>query len=233
MGASPGTGDLNYHTTMGILEYIRREESYSPLKSFMNSIEELDEKLRSTDFYSKWQDVVFWSCQFNYRPCVSHCVKTFRAFMNNSISLKTSLSLDLTSTMVVLCHAIRTGDNTDWRFLLDHLGDADTAEKGHVIISALGCSKDAKNLQRYGQGPSLRDTVWYTLQSIRSSDSLNRMEHFYAEKVKSKRNARKLAPTFQSALELARSNMNWVAKNGRTIEKWINGRLADGAAPGA
>ncbi|KAM7308454.1 aminopeptidase N-like [Ixodes scapularis] len=88
-------------------------------------------------------------------------------------------------------------------------------------------------LAKYGQGPSLRDTVWYTLQSIRSSDSLNRMEHFYAEKVKTKKNARKLAPTFQSALELARTNMNWVAKNGRTIEKWIDGRLVDGAAPGA
>ncbi|CAN7938757.1 unnamed protein product [Ixodes hexagonus] len=304
-------GELNYEIAMGVLEYIRREESYSPLKTFMNSLEDLDGRLRSTEFYSKWQaymsrqlrwhydrltwtekpdeedlqkllrkDVVFWSCQFNYRPCINHCVGNFRAFMNNSKSLKNSLSEDLTTTMVVLCHAIRTGDNTDWRFLLDHLRDADTADQGHVIVSALGCSKDAKNLERllsftvrnmskinkhmsdsaslffesvtfspkgtelaldflmdnwkpllerYGQDTSLRDTVWYTLQSIRRSDNLNRMENFFAKNIETKKNFKKLVRTFQGALELARARMNWVAKNGRTIERWIDRRLLDSA----
>lgn len=59
-----------------------------------------------------------------------------------------ALSQDLAGTMVTLCHAIRVGDSVDWRFLMDHIRDAETVDQGHVIVSALGCSKDTKNLQR-------------------------------------------------------------------------------------
>ncbi|XP_077538609.1 aminopeptidase Ey-like [Haemaphysalis longicornis] len=307
------SGDLSYSVAMDILDYVRRETAYAPLKSSLNTVDELDTRLRATDFYAKWQtymknqlqvhydrlhwedatnesmsqklirkDVVFWACQFNYQPCLDNCVRTFQDFMNNSRSLKRSLQRDLTGTLVTLCHGIRLGDNTDWRFLVDHIRDASNSEQAHVIVSALGCTKETNNirsllsfsmrnmtainknmgdatgyffesaaysnkgsditlqffmdnwktlLDKYGKSPSLRDTIWFAIQGIRKSEDIKRMEHFFADNVQSKKAPKKLTRTFQTALDLARSNINWVLKNGHVIEKWLDSKLAKSDMP--
>ncbi|XP_064474256.1 aminopeptidase N-like [Ornithodoros turicata] len=306
------TGSLGYDVALGILDYVHQEQSYAPLKTVLNSVEEIDGKMRATQFYRKWQlymanqlkghydklsrltteirqppsndllrkDVMFWSCQFGYRPCVQHCVRSFRAFMNNSLSLKSALEQDLGDSLVVLCHAIRMGDATDWRFLLDHMRDAETPDEAHVILSALGCSKDATNLgrlltsalfntsspnlktagsesvglifesvtfsekgsqlalqflvqnwnpllQKFGHTAQLRDTIWFALQSIRKSEDLEKMTAFYSKNVQLKKNTKRLAHTFESALETARSNIRWATTYGRTIEKWLDRKITE------
>lgn len=40
---------------MDILDYVRRETAYAPLKASLNAVEVLDARLRATDFYAKWQ----------------------------------------------------------------------------------------------------------------------------------------------------------------------------------
>ncbi|XP_077540937.1 aminopeptidase N-like [Haemaphysalis longicornis] len=307
------SGDLSYSVAMDILDYVRRETAYAPLKSSLNTVDELDTRLRATDFYAKWQaymknqlqvhydrlhweddtnesmpqklirkDVVFWACQFNYQPCLDNCVRTFQDFMNNSQSLKRSLQRDLTGTLVTLCHGIRLGDNTDWRFLVDHIRDASNSEQANVIVSAHGCTKETNNLRKllsfsmrnmtainknmgddigyfferaaysnkgsditlqffmdnwktlldkYGKSPSLRDTIWFAIQGIRKSEDIKRMEHFFADNVQSKKAPKKLTRTFQTALDLARSNINWVLKNGHVIEKWLDSKLAKSDMP--
>lgn len=302
------SGDLSYAVAMDILDYVRRETAYAPLKTSLNTVEVLDARLRATDFYAKWQtymsgllkfhfdrllwegqanesmlekmirkDVVFWSCQYNYQPCIENCVRSFKTFMNSPVLLRDALRRDLTGTLVTLCHGIRLGDNTDWRFLADHIRDASSAEEAHVIVSALGCTGETKNLlsllsfsmrnmttlnknvensvgyffesasysnkgsdltlkffienwktllDKYGQSPSLKDTIWFSIQGIRKSEDLKQMEHFFATNVERKTTAKKLTRTFQTALDLARANINWVRKNARVIENWLDNRLA-------
>ncbi|XP_075750919.1 aminopeptidase N isoform X1 [Rhipicephalus microplus] len=302
------SGDLSYAVAMDILDYVRRETAYAPLKTSLNTVEALDGRLRATDFYGKWQtymkgllkfhfdrlhwearenesmpgkmirkDVVFWSCQYNYQPCIEKCLRNFKAFMNSPLLLKDALRRDLTGTLVTLCHGIRLGDNTDWRFLADHIRDASSAEEAHVIVSALGCTGETKNLlsllsfsmrnmtslnknmessvgyffesasysnkgsdltlkffienwkallDKYGQSPSLKDTIWFAIQGIRKSEDLKQMEHFLATNVESKKTGKKLTRTFQTALDLARANINWVRKNARVIENWLDNKLA-------
>lgn len=302
------SGDLSYAVAMDILDYVRRETAYAPLKTSLNTVEVLDARLRATDFYAKWQtymsgllkfhfdrllwegqanesmlekmirkDVVFWSCQYNYQPCIDNCVRSFKTFMNSPVLLRDALRRDLTGTLVTLCHGIRLGDNTDWRFLADHIRDASSAEEAHVIVSALGCTGETKNLlsllsfsmrnmttlnknvensvgyffesasysnkgsdltlkffienwktllDKYGQSPSLKDTIWFSIQGIRKSEDLKQMEHFFATNVERKTTAKKLTRTFQTALDLARANINWVRKNARVIENWLDNRLA-------
>lgn len=53
------------------------------------------------------------------------------------------------------------------------------------------------------------------------------MEHFYSEKVKTTKNAKKLVRTFESALDVARANMKWVTTNGRVIERWLDRKLLE------
>nr|XP_037280704.1 aminopeptidase Q-like [Rhipicephalus microplus] len=236
------SGDLSYAVAMDILDYVRRETAYAPLKTSLNTVEALDGRLRATDFYGK-------------------C----------------ALRRDLTGTLVTLCHGIRLGDNTDWRFLADHIRDASSAEEAHVIVSALGCTGETKNLlsllsfsmrnmtslnknmessvgyffesasysnkgsdltlkffienwkallDKYGQSPSLKDTIWFAIQGIRKSEDLKQMEHFLATNVESKKTGKKLTRTFQTALDLARANINWVRKNARVIENWLDNKLA-------
>ncbi|XP_049272412.1 aminopeptidase N-like [Rhipicephalus sanguineus] len=81
-------------------------------------------------------------------------------------------------------------------------------------------------LDKYGQSPSLKDTIWFAIQGIRKSEDLKQMEHFLATNVESKKAGKKLTRTFQTALELARANINWVRKNARVIENWLDNRLA-------
>lgn len=302
------SGDLSYAVAMDILDYVRHETAYAPLKTSLNTVEVLDGRLRATDFYDKWQtymngllkfhfdrlhwearknesmlikmirkDVVFWSCQYNYQPCIEDCLRSFKTFMNSPVLLKDALRRDLTGTLVTLCHGIRLGDNTDWRFLADHIRYASSVEEAHVIVSALGCTGETKNLlsllsfsmrnmtslnknmensvgyffesasysnegsdltlkffienwkallDKYGQSPSLKDTIWFAIQGIRKSEDLKQMEHFLATNVESKKAGKKLTRTFQTALELARANINWVRKNARVIENWLDNRLA-------
>ncbi|KAL1443279.1 hypothetical protein MTO96_046029, partial [Rhipicephalus appendiculatus] len=183
-----------------------------------------------------------------------------------------ALRRDLTGTLVTLCHGIRLGDNTDWRFLADHIRDASSAEEAHVIVSALGCTGETKNLLsllsfsmrnmtslnknmensvgyffesasysnkgsdltlKYGQSPSLKDTIWFAIQGIRKSEDLKQMEHFLATNVESKKTGKKLTRTFQTALDLARANINWVRKNARVIQNWLDNKLAHADDTGA
>ncbi|KAH8020659.1 hypothetical protein HPB51_002608 [Rhipicephalus microplus] len=279
------SGDLSYAVAMDILDYVRRETAYAPLKTSLNTVEALDGRLRATDFYGKWQLCAVLSASQLFCLVFFGHFKTFRFKHECSptspsrrfVGSRSALRRDLTGTLVTLCHGIRLGDNTDWRFLADHIRDASSAEEAHVIVSALGCTGETKNLlsllsfsmrnmtslnknmessvgyffesasysnkgsdltlkffienwkallDKYGQSPSLKDTIWFAIQGIRKSEDLKQMEHFLATNVESKKTGKKLTRTFQTALDLARANINWVRKNARVIENWLDNKLA-------
>ncbi|KAL1485885.1 hypothetical protein MTO96_047187 [Rhipicephalus appendiculatus] len=65
------------------------------------------------------------------------------------------------------------------------------------------------------------------------SEDLKQMEHFLATNVESKKTGKKLTRTFQTALDLARANINWVRKNARVIQNWLDNKLAHADDAGA
>lgn len=93
-----------------------------------------------TDVYNR-VNILTWTCKYGHEECIE---KSKVAFEDYAGSFK---KVPKDHRIVVYCNAIRYGGNEEFDFLFNRLMSEDFAQEQINILTALGCSKEEKNIR--------------------------------------------------------------------------------------
>lgn len=93
-----------------------------------------------TDIYNR-VNILTWLCKYEHEECIE---KSKEAFEDYSYNFK---KVAKNHRIVVYCNAIRYGGDEEFNFLFDRLMSEDFAQEQINILTALGCSKDERNIR--------------------------------------------------------------------------------------
>lgn len=172
-------GLLNYTTALDLTTYLNAETDFIPWVSFFRALTFLNTRFAGTEDYGLFQKYVLqliqnlyatvgfnalendehstklirvttltWACNFNLDLCLNSASALFRTWKDSTASIN-RIPPDLRS--VVYCSAVSNGEETEWAFLLDQFLKSNVASEQVLILSALGCTRNASLLRGYLQ----------------------------------------------------------------------------------
>lgn len=109
------------------------------------------------DVYNRAQ-ILSWSCKYGNEDCIAKAKAKFTAYREDG----TSVPVNIRSP--VYCTAIREGGQTEWNVLWDKFVVENVAAEQVLILSSLGCSKDATVIKGY------LDNIFMVNSKVRSQD---------------------------------------------------------------
>lgn len=115
-----------------------------------------------------------WACELDITQCINSMKKSFGNLIENGTLIKSQQSEEELS--VVLCNAVKFGDRMEYDIIEKSL-QTDDFEYNRILISALGCCRDANYLENY-YNLLLNETHSQYIQDIIESAITNRVGKF-------------------------------------------------------
>lgn len=165
-------GIVEYSQAINIIRFLKNETHYIPWLAALNQgLSHLSQRVREKDievfnwFVNDLMDNIYkhltfeprkdesrtevynrvniltWVCKHENEECIE---KSKEAFEDYAISFK---KVPKDHRIVVYCNAIRYGGDEEFNFLFDRLMSEGFAQEQINILTALGCSKDEKNIR--------------------------------------------------------------------------------------
>ncbi|XP_055851073.1 aminopeptidase N-like isoform X2 [Episyrphus balteatus] len=143
----------------GVNKILRQSPEYEFFKKYMQKIlEPIYEHLNGLNTTNVSSDrldaikhkvmIAAWACKFEVSDCIPRAQAYFTKWQSSENPDKNNpVPLDLRS--VVYCTSIRNGKEDEWQFLWQRYRNSNVASEKQTILSALGCSREQKILEKY------------------------------------------------------------------------------------
>lgn len=136
----------------------------TPLYQHLGGIDGNSQSTQNQDQILLKAIIIHWACQYDASDCVAKSLAHFRRWKSETYpDEKNPIPINIRAS--VYCAAIKNGTKEDWQFLWTRFLKSNVASEQGIILIALGCSQDAKLLQRY------LELIFDPAEVIRKQDS--------------------------------------------------------------